>query len=230
MNRPETTLFMLSSVDGKISTGDVDVLDVDNDFPKIAGVKEGLRQYYDLEKQTDFFSLNSGKVQAKIGVNERDGEVEKIPVNFVVIDNEPHLSLNGVNYFLKRGKKLFLVTTNKNHPAFELQDAENIKIILYDTEIDFIDFFSKLKNDFECNRLTIQTGGTLNAILLRAGLIDHLSIVIAPALIGGKDTATLIDGESLHSPKELSKIKALKLIKCDTLENSYLHLQYDVIN
>ena len=78
--------------------------------------------------------------------------------------------------------------------------------------------------------MTIQTGGTLNAILLRAGLIDHLSIVIAPALIGGKDTATLIDGESLHSPKELSKIKALKLIKCDTLENSYLHLQYDVIN
>ena len=41
MNRPVTTLFMLMSVDGKISTGASDSLDVDKDFPKIAGVKEG---------------------------------------------------------------------------------------------------------------------------------------------------------------------------------------------
>lgn len=33
--RPITTLFMLSSVDGKISTGASDTLDVDTDFPKL---------------------------------------------------------------------------------------------------------------------------------------------------------------------------------------------------
>ena len=32
MNRPVTTLFMLMSVDGKISTGATDDLDVDNRF------------------------------------------------------------------------------------------------------------------------------------------------------------------------------------------------------
>lgn len=37
MNRPITTLFMLMSVDGKISTGSMDELDVDRDFPKIDG-------------------------------------------------------------------------------------------------------------------------------------------------------------------------------------------------
>ena len=69
MKRPITTLFMLSSVDGKISTGATDELDVDKDYPKIDGVKEGLYQYYDIEQTTDLWSLNSGKVQAKIGVN-----------------------------------------------------------------------------------------------------------------------------------------------------------------
>ena len=39
MNRPITTLFMLESLDGKISTGNSDNLDVDKDFPKIDGVK-----------------------------------------------------------------------------------------------------------------------------------------------------------------------------------------------
>lgn len=132
MNRTYNTLFLLQSLDGKISTGDVDELDVDKDFKRVHGVKEGLSQYYDIEKTTDQFSLNSGKVMAKIGVNTRNEEPE--------------------------------------------------------------------------------------------------TIVIAPCLIGGKDTQSLVGGESLHNDLDLLKIKALKLKECKVLEQSYLHLIYTVIN
>ena len=57
--KPITTLFMLMSVDGKISTGAVDELDVDREFPRINGKKEGVYQYYEIEKTTDLWSLNS---------------------------------------------------------------------------------------------------------------------------------------------------------------------------
>ena len=57
--KPITTLFMLMSVDGKISTGAVDELDVDREFPRINGVTEGIYQYYEIEKTTDLWSLNS---------------------------------------------------------------------------------------------------------------------------------------------------------------------------
>lgn len=57
----------------------------------------------------------------------------------------------------------------------------------------------------EVTRTTIQSGGTLNAELLRAGLIDEASIVIAPLLVGGTTTSTLIDGEVLHAVEELKK-------------------------
>lgn len=70
-SRPITTLFMLMSLDGKISTGSTDNMDVDKDFPLIEGVKEGLNQYYEIEQTTDLWSLNSGRVQAKVGVNEK---------------------------------------------------------------------------------------------------------------------------------------------------------------
>ena len=96
IDRPETTLFMIESLDGKITTGDNDELDVDKDFKKIAGVKEGLPQYYELEQQTDLYSLNSGRVMAKIGVNERTKEPEKIDISFVIIDTKPHLNEKGV--------------------------------------------------------------------------------------------------------------------------------------
>ena len=71
IDRPVTTLFMLMSVDGKISTGAADELDVDKDFPQIAGGSEGLQQYYEIERTTDLWTLNSGRVQAKTGVNTK---------------------------------------------------------------------------------------------------------------------------------------------------------------
>jgi 2,5-diamino-6-(ribosylamino)-4(3H)-pyrimidinone 5'-phosphate reductase len=220
---------MLSSVDGKISTGDRDILDVDRDFPKIKGVREGLTQYYELEKLTDAASLNSGRTQAKIGVNTRGGPIKKIQVDFVVVDNKPHLNKRGIEYFLKRGRSLILVTTNRHHPAMQL-GSDSLKILRYHKKIDFQDFFSRLKSDFKINRLTIQTGGSLNAALLRAGLIDYVSIVVAPVLIGGRDTVSLIAGESLHTVRDLKNVRALKLLYCRALKDSYLHLYYKVIN
>ncbi|MBS3111749.1 dihydrofolate reductase family protein [Candidatus Woesearchaeota archaeon] len=230
MDKPITTLFMLVSVDGKISTGCTDKLDVDKDFPKITGIKEGLQQYYDIEKTTDLYSLNSGLVQAKVGANKPQKNIAKLPVRFLIIDNKPHLNKIGVDNFIRKSKKLFIITTNKNHPAFSRKDTDNLEIIYYPKKIDFVDLFRKLKQDFGVKRMTIQTGGTLNAIFLREKLINKLSIVVAPTLIGGKDTPSLIDGKSLSSIRELPNVKALKLKSVKKLNDSYLHLKYDVIN
>ncbi len=221
---------MLTSVDGKISTGSNDKLDVDKDFPKIRGIKEGLKQYYEIEQTTDLLSLNSGRVLAKVGANKPQKNLVKLPVSFLIIDNEPHLNKTGVDNLLKKSKKLYIITTNKSHPAFKRKDADNLEIIYYKNKIDFVDLFRKLKQDYKINRMTIQTGGTLNSIFLRNKLIDKISIVVAPTLIGGKDTPSLIDGKSLSSVKELSFIKALKLTEVKKLNDSYLHLKYDVIN
>ena len=85
-----------------------------------------------------------------------------------------------------------------------------------------------LKANFDCDRITIQSGGTLNQLFLEEKLFDYVDIIVAPVLIGGKDTSTLIDGPSLHSKNELYKLGIMKLIECQTLENSYLRLKYEV--
>ena len=54
-----TTLFMLESLDGKISSENNDHLDADKDWCRINGVKEGLHQYYEIETTTDFYSLTN---------------------------------------------------------------------------------------------------------------------------------------------------------------------------
>ena len=56
-----------------------------------------------------------------------------------------------------------------------------------------------------------------------------MDIVVAPVLVGGKDTSTLIDGQSFTTEDELAGLGVLQLINCTVLENSYLRLQYKVI-
>lgn len=225
--RPFTTLFLLTSVDGKISTGNSDKLDVDVDYPKIAGVKEGLHQYYEIEENGDLWSLNTGRVMQKIGINKRKDEPQKMPVSFVIIDNKPHLDEAGINYLCKWIKQLILVTTNRNHPALSIK-INNLTVI-YQQILDLSELLNVLHNEYKVDRLTIQSGGTLNEKFLREKLLDYVDIVIAPILIGGKDTSSLIDGKSLVSPDELNKLGVLKLEKCDVLEDSYIRLRYKIV-
>lgn len=79
--RPITTLFMLSSLDGKISTGASSSEDFDKDLPHLKGVAEGLHQYYDLEKETED-DLTKG-IEKRIAKGSAEG-----------ITQFPHLSGN----------------------------------------------------------------------------------------------------------------------------------------
>lgn len=226
MYRPITTLFMLMSVDGKISTGATDELDVDSDFPNIAGVKEGLHQYYEIEQTTDLWSFNTGRVQAKMGVNEKKMP-SKTPVSFVLLDNH-HLTKHGIEYFCELSKQAVVITSNASHPAFNVK-ADNLHII-YQEQPSLAKALERLKTECGCDRLTVQSGGTINGLFLREKLFDYVDIVIAPLLIGGKDTSTLIDGDSLMSKTELSKLGVLKLLACEALKDSYVRLRYEVIH
>ena len=225
MKRPITTLFLLSSVDGKISTGATDALDVDRDFPRIAGVREGLYQYYEIEQTTDLWSFNSGRVQAKMGVNEKPMP-DKTPVSFVLVDNR-HLTEHGVRYFCALSATFVLITTNPHHPAFSVE-ADNLDI-LYQPTLSLAAALSYLTERHGCEHLTVQSGGTLNALFLREGLLDRVHIVVAPVLIGGRDTATVIDGASLRAPTQLSSLGVLRLLSATPLKDSYLALSYEVV-
>ena len=226
MDRPVTTLFMLTSVDGKISTGATDELDVDRDFPMIDGLKEGLHQYYEIEQTTDLWAFNTGRVQAKMGVNRKDPPPAS-PVSFVILDNH-HLTEKGVRYFCAWEKTFVLITSDRSHPAFGVK-ADNLHII-FQEKTDLRGALVRLKKEFGCDRLTVQSGGTVNSLFLREKLLDYVDLVVAPVLIGGRDTSTLIDGSSLTAREELSGLGVLKLTDCTVLEDSYIRLRYQVIS
>ncbi len=144
----------------------------------------------------------------------------------MIIDNN-HLNEHGVRYFCALSREFVLITSNAGHPAFQVNEG-NLHVI-FQSELSLKESLVKLKTEYGCERITIQTGGTLNGLFLREKLIDYIDIVVAPILIGGKDTSTLIDGQSLFLESELSKLGVLKLQECEVLKNSYIRLRYEVI-
>lgn len=227
MDRPITTLFLLMSLDGKISTGETDNWDVDKDIPNIEGdPSAGLHQYYEEEQETDLWCLNSGRVLAKVGMNNAKGTPNKTPVTFAIIDNN-HLAEGAIRHFSQKGQMVVIVTSNPEHPGFKLEsELKNVKMLKYGGKLNLKQMLQNFRK-LGCKDLTIQTGGTLNEAFLRQHLIDKVNIVMWPGIVGGKNVSTLVDG---NAPKSLKDIGILKLTQCRQLKNSYLQLKYDVVN
>lgn len=70
----------------------------------------------------------------------------------------------------------------------------------------------------------------MNGLFLRKKLLDYIDIVVAPILIGGDATTTLIDGESIYLPSQLSELGVLEMESAQPLDKSYLRLRYRVIS
>jgi 2,5-diamino-6-(ribosylamino)-4(3H)-pyrimidinone 5'-phosphate reductase len=231
LERAETTLCLVMSLDGKITTGSTDNLDSDLDWKSVVGVREGFSQYYRVEQSLGPNYLNSGRVLEKVGFNNKKEVPRKEPLVFVVVDRKPHLNKNGVDYLCNWLEKLFIVTNNPHHPAFEMKNEhKNLEVVFYENEIDFGDLLVRIKKDYKIEKLTIEWGGTLNSVFFRNGLIDHVKIVVPPLIVGGKDTSSLVDGYSFTDQTQLHLLKALELRECKKLGRSYPLLEYDVIN
>lgn len=108
-------------------------------------------------------------------------------------------------------------------------NEENLHII-YQEKLNLASMLETLKSEYGCERITIQTGGTLNGLFLREKLFDYVDIVVAPILVGGKDTSTLIDGKSLCKAGRLPELGVLELESITPLASSYIRLRYKVIS
>jgi riboflavin biosynthesis pyrimidine reductase len=96
-----------------------------------------------------------------------------------------------------------------------------------DTEIDFAAVLSTIGREFGVRRLLAEGGGGLNGSLLKAGLIDGISLVICPAVDGLRGQAALFDYDG--APNDASaKGLALTLESCKPLEDGAVWLRYTV--
>lgn len=75
-------------------------------------------------------------------------------------------------------------------------------------------------------RVRADSGGTLNGVLLRLGLVDEVSLLVAPVLMGDDASRSFLNAPALAAA---SGYPALKLAQLQRLAGDNLWLRYEVV-
>ena len=102
-------------------------------------------------------------------------------------------------------------TTPREYLAF-LRRSEIPYLVAGHEHVDLVQIMVKLSALLGVSTVISTAGSRLNGALLRAGLVDEVSLVLAPALVGGSKTPTLFEsdelGESWPTPLELLSVES----------------------
>ena len=91
-------------------------------------------------------------------------------------------------------------------------------IVSGENEIDLAEAVGLLGEQFGIRRLLLEGGGHINGAFLEAGLVDELSLLIAPGIDGRHHVPSVFDGVSASGGKAVPlKLKSMERRESDTL-------------
>lgn len=220
MDRAKVIIHMYMSIDGKID-GDWDGLPGD----KVSG------DYYD----DQLFKLGTANANGSNTIvmyaatghpdlSKYDGQnieyQDWIPDNLKATTWDVSFDRTGragweKNYFPYAGRKnraIEVVTkqTTKNYLAF-LQSMEIPYLVCGENEINFAESLVKLKKYFDIKTMVLGGGALINGAFLKAGLVDQISLVVAPYVSGDTSKKGTFDtiGKFVNQRFHITEMKKL---------------------
>ncbi len=195
MPRPTTTLILPISGDGKLVSRDAILTDPDPSWRTRPGVIGYLQQFFEFDSM-DSYTLTTGEVMALSGVNTKLASPEPSDLKLVVLDFHSVLTEGGIAY-LKHSVKDLVLLRDQLEPTAILNLLSQQKV----------------------TNLTIHST-PLNALWLQQNLIDYLTLIIYPLIVG--ESGTPVASLGLKDPQTLT------LLESHTFDTSYISLRYAV--
>ncbi|MGI4732389.1 MAG: RibD family protein [Janthinobacterium lividum] len=97
-------------------------------------------------------------------------------------------------------------------------------IVAEDAQMDLAPMLELLHERFGIRRLLLEGGAGINGSLLAAGLVDELSVLVAPALDGSENVQGIVAFD-----RGLAGKVQLSLLAAETLDHGMVHLRYRVL-
>jgi 2,5-diamino-6-(ribosylamino)-4(3H)-pyrimidinone 5'-phosphate reductase len=99
-------------------------------------------------------------------------------------------------------------------------------IVSGEDRVDLRVALGELNARYGVNTVRVDSGGSLNGALLRAGLVDEVSVLIGPCLVGGTTPRSIFVAPDLASPEG---VIPLKLIHVEALRGDVVWLRYELV-
>ena len=221
--RPYVILNAAMTLDGKIATA--------SGSSNISGEKD-LERVHEIRKECDAIMVGIGTVMAddpRLTVHKIDARPEDNPVR-VVVDSRCRTPsdariTNGDAKTIIAGANEYKEEFMKSE-AYEKLKNRGVKFFFSgDRRVDLKALMNYLHEE-GIEKLMLEGGATLNFSMIRLGLIDEISICVAPMVVGGADAKTFFDGDGFNTMDESVK---LELIDYYPLDKDFI-LNYRVLN
>lgn len=115
--------------------------------------------------------------------------------------------------------------TPSEHLAY-LQQRHITSLIIGKDHVDFRQALEALNLQFGVNVVRVDSGGTLNGVLLRAGLADEIHLLVHPKLVGGATPKSFFQASDLPSS---DGVIALQLKAVEKQPGDILLLSYAIV-
>ena len=221
---PHVTIFNAMSVDGRMDwyLGDMD---------SYAGF------YYGIAARWEVQAVLAGSATMRHPEPEIDPpDAVADPPQYAPDDNRQWLVVVDSRGQIRNWQQLrrepwwrdVIVLCSKTTPQDYLDYLERIHVqhlILGEEHVDLRAALETLAERYGVRAVRVDSGGILNGVLLREGLVDEVSVLLHPYLVGGMSPSSLFKAPDLTSPEG---IIPLKLTHVETVGEGVLWLRYEV--
>ncbi len=114
--------------------------------------------------------------------------------------------------------------TPKEHLSY-LRDLDIDCIVAGQEKVDLRQALEELNARYGTRIIRTDCGGTLNGVLLRAGLVAEVSVIVNPSLVGGTSARTMFVAPDLTSEEGVVR---LKLMSVERMNGDFAWLRYEV--
>jgi 2,5-diamino-6-(ribosylamino)-4(3H)-pyrimidinone 5'-phosphate reductase len=126
--------------------------------------------------------------------------------------------------YWRGGVSLCSAATPQSHLAY-LADVGVQRIVAGQGQVDLCTALEELRERHGVERIRVDSGGTLNGVLLRLGLVNEVSLLVAPVLMGDDSSRPFY-----HVPEKAVAVGhvGLRLVHQECLDGGNLWLRYEV--
>ena len=221
--RPYVILNAAMTLDGKIATR--------TGSSNISG-HEDLKRVHEIRKECDAIMVGIGTVLAddpRLTVHKIDARPEDNPLR-VVVDSQIRTPADA--RITNSDAKTVIAGANEYKDEFKAsgkyEEMKNrgVKFFFSGTKRVDLKMLMSYLHEEGVDKLMLEGGSTLNFSMIKSGLIDEISICVAPMVVGGADSKTFFDGEGFDLMDDAVRLE---------LKDSYtlgkdLILNYKVLN
>jgi len=136
--------------------------------------------------------------------------------NWPVVQREPYW------------REVVVLCSRATPPAYldDLRECHLDTIVAGEERVDLRAALEELNARYGITKVRVDSGGILSGVLLRAGLVDEVSVLVGPYLVGGTSPRSMFVAPDLASPEG---VIPLKLIAVEKMRGDIIWLRYEVV-